>query len=124
MRISDWSSDVCSSDLGQGRQLPVLPLEPIDKTTADREAAAFAADIVPGRNEIRSRRRQTDQPAHSVSFVRQRGGLRVERISDLVVRIPPALCDRCLHCPTDSEQLCIALYLPTPSPATHHTHRT
>src|SRR3546814_13254825 len=34
MRISDWSSDVCSSDLGMDarRRLPPLVLEPTDKT--------------------------------------------------------------------------------------------
>src|SRR3546814_11202300 len=55
MRISDWSSDVCSSDLILERRAPVriapvaLPVAPILAILLPRiaQVAAFAADIVP-----------------------------------------------------------------------------
>src|SRR3546814_19939553 len=55
MRISDWSSDVCSSDLILERRAPVriapvaLPVAPVLAILLPRiaQVAAFAADIVP-----------------------------------------------------------------------------
>src|SRR3546814_10491497 len=48
MRISDWSSDVCSSDLSSGRA-------PAKNTAIDTPAGAKAATPSPGRMEARVR---------------------------------------------------------------------
>src|SRR3546814_21039073 len=71
MRISDWSSDVCSSDLNPGtvnrgdiarvvepdRQYAVIP----DARTHERLPPGDAADIVPGRLAILTDERRAPQ---------------------------------------------------------------
>src|SRR3546814_5910259 len=47
MRISDWSSDVCSSDLSQPRSVPLVPCVPSEKPvreTSKHESAATPAN--------------------------------------------------------------------------------
>src|SRR3546814_1338580 len=67
MRISDWSSDVCSSDLsGSGLVVHDLDLD-VDLLAVDRQAAVVVDDVLgeldaglPGRTDLcgRSRQRQ------------------------------------------------------------------
>src|SRR3546814_7332513 len=46
MRISDWSSDVCSSDLGGGGGADAIPLPPPPPPQADRQLASATADAM------------------------------------------------------------------------------
>src|SRR3546814_1110106 len=55
MRISDWSSDVCSSDLQSGRKLRTFGMEDERPAHAENptEKASFEHDIVSGRSQTR-----------------------------------------------------------------------
>src|SRR3546814_18962255 len=49
MRISDWSSDVCSSDLDPGNDRPVLApveLERLSRSEGQRHECSSAADLL------------------------------------------------------------------------------
>src|SRR3546814_13362890 len=66
MRISDWSSDVCSSDL-LDRLLPEIVIDPEDLGfVQDREDRPVQG---PCRSEIRTERLLHDHPAPSVGVV-------------------------------------------------------
>src|SRR3546814_6882999 len=41
MRISDWSSDVCSSDLGRGRKFPLVAVVPLFILRCNRRGKAL-----------------------------------------------------------------------------------
>src|SRR3546814_1926630 len=46
MRISDWSSDVCSSDLAAARGVDDVGIDPVDVLGFDLEASACAGQEV------------------------------------------------------------------------------
>src|SRR3546814_977222 len=54
MRISDWSSDVCSSDLGRNPR-SVVPVERIGVAPVFLAAAALSPPVLPRRREARHR---------------------------------------------------------------------
>src|SRR3546814_13207492 len=54
MRISDWSSDVCSSDLGRNPR-SVVPVERIGVAPGFLAAAALSPPVLPRRREARHR---------------------------------------------------------------------
>src|SRR3546814_8546781 len=68
MRISDWSSDVCSSDLYRQCQGPCRP-DPADRAGQGRTRRGQGTDNAGGAARGRERRRQ---PPHAV----RRGGAR------------------------------------------------
>src|SRR3546814_14543287 len=72
MRISDWSSDVCSSDLGGAHLDPRIG--PLARLSHAR------ADAAPGRGADQPRRRQWRFPGTGADLLRpSRGVSRVER---------------------------------------------
>src|SRR3546814_16482587 len=83
MRMSDWSSDVCSSDLDIGHRL-------------DREAAVVGG---PGRNLFRREEREhidvvaERKPVASVDRLDTRNG----RLNNVLVKVPNAIEDQLIN---------------------------
>src|SRR3546814_12226461 len=55
MRISDWSSDVCSSDLIRVQRADVRPAEPLDGRVSGDEGALEADHLRRGERQVRLR---------------------------------------------------------------------
>src|SRR3546814_6727688 len=101
MRISDWSSDVCSSDLWNGRILAVLASGPAYasfietdlRPRAARRARRWLLDRDGCADRAAGRSAAGHQPAQRALAVRRRGPRSEEPTSELqsLMRIPYAV---------------------------------
>src|SRR3546814_4494516 len=75
MRISDWSSDVCSSDLGDGRGFFVaddrVERGDQDRVAVERGSHVVAAHLHPGDGGVGEQARDVGQHAYRVEQVRR-----------------------------------------------------
>src|SRR3546814_9378854 len=73
MRISDWSSDVCSSDLCSGSAYRSLQLELNRDPVQTGKVEPTAGDVAPDRHQVRTRLREIDVDRIDLLDRRQRG---------------------------------------------------
>src|SRR3546814_1924725 len=83
MRISDWSSDVCSSDLGDRQRHRIDPADERDHLVAELDDAAVLCVLAEDDVGDLGRERR-EQPALQGAQELRRGILRVDRVGILV----------------------------------------
>src|SRR3546814_15344791 len=82
MRISDWSSDVCSSDLADPRQLPCRHrTDQDDGAIVDYDKGRKEHELRPGQQQQGSDHNKNQKPAYPVRFEQQYGRIEIGRAS-------------------------------------------
>src|SRR3546814_9399606 len=110
MRISDWSSDVCSSDLSYP-----LPVDPAGKALTRRAIDFALFPVVPHRTDSRFHEFLNDWRGEE----RQIANTVFPGSIHLVINGPLYRCTRALECPSGREGTCVGL---RPARIAHKLH--